>query len=245
MAAIAALDLITDAFYEIGAYGPGDPVPPHDNDLAFRILNRLIAASNTNRANIFTKRIDLWTTQNQKQFYTIGQDPDGVLVPDWNGARPVSIERANLLLPTSPTVRKPIQILDDSQWSEIRLQQINTWPQRLYNDGANPLSSIFLWPIPDGAYQIELYTWQQNAQLQDYTSELIYPPGYEEFWLYNFAVRLCGPFSRPVTPDLREMARSSAAAIQSFNTQSPLLASDPSLRDSSGSLYNWLTGMNE
>jgi hypothetical protein len=53
------LDIATDAFIELGVYGPGETVSPEDAALALRYANRLIANWNNERLTVYQRRIDL------------------------------------------------------------------------------------------------------------------------------------------------------------------------------------------
>lgn len=164
MAVIAANDLITEALEEIVAITAGDPLNATDAAKGLTGLNRLIDTGNIGRGNIYAERIDTWTLTIGKQTYTIGVDPAGVLVPDFAAARPVRLTRANLLLPSGGnTTRRKINVLTKDEWASKKSQNIAGLPVDLYNDGADPLSKYYIYQIPDQAYVIETYSWQQLA----------------------------------------------------------------------------------
>jgi hypothetical protein len=212
-------------------------------------MNAMIAASNTSSANIFTRRLDQYVMVANKQAYTIG-DPAGILT-DLAGVRPIRIEHdgVNLFLTTSPVIRRPIKVLTQAQWADIRLQEVYTYPAYVYYDEANyepaatPVRAPTLrfHPIPADAYPWEMYSWQQNAQLASVTSEIVFPPGYDEYWIYNLALRIAPMLGAPITTLVAEMARKSEAAVQSLNARSPMLSTDPALAGKHGTFFNWLS----
>ncbi len=165
MAVIAANDLITESLEEITAITAGDPLNATDAAKGLTVLNRLIDTGNIGRGNIYTERIDQYTLTIGKQTYTIGVDPSGVATADLAGLRPVRLTRCNLLLPSTGTtvVRRKINLLTKDQWSRKQVQNIAGMPVDLYNDGADPLSKYYIYQVPDQAYVIETYSWQQLA----------------------------------------------------------------------------------
>ncbi len=212
------------------------------------ILNSLMDSLNTKRGNIFTVASTKWPTQASRQSYTIGKDPTGNSIADWDGARPQRIERANLLLPTSPTVRRPLKIWNDKEWAAIRLQEVYTYPEGLYNDGAYPLSTIYFKPIPDGAYQIELFTWQALGGFVSLEDSVVFPPGYQRMLEYNLAVELIPryPVQSKLTPIQQQLviatAAKSKADVQGMNTASPKIGTADVGTGRTRGGFNWASG---
>lgn len=219
--------------------GPGRGPSTAQKADALMVLNRWLDLQNIVKSAIYTVGINLWPTVANQQSYTLGAGGN------WNGPRPANITQANLLLPTSPTVRRPISILDDTEWARITLQQVYTYPQVLYNDGAYPLSTIYLRPIPDAIYQIELYTWQAiGTGGLVITDNVSFPPGYEHMLVNNLAMRLSEVFGTVPAPTVPLEAQRSLAAVRGKNIASPKIAANtPFTGRRGGGGFNWGTGM--
>lgn len=230
---LTVLDLITEGLEEITASSPGETLETADQAKALAVLIRMVEASNVNRANIASLRVDTWTLTPNVQTYTIG--PAG----HFTTARPINIERANLILTTG--VRRKLNLLDDDQWAAKKYLAATGPPLDLYNDGNYPASTYSFYPKPDQAYQFETYTWQQFAQTT-VGDVLAIPPGYYEFWLYSLAIRLCGPFGKTAPATTIELFNEARAAVQSLNCTSPRMATDGDLPGGRGGLYNWMSG---
>lgn len=232
-------DLLYEGLRVAGVTMGPDRIPstPQFND-ALRTFNRMIGFFNTNRLNIFTMQINQWPTVIGTQTYTIG--PSG----DWDTDRPQEIYRANMLFNTSPVIRRKLNLLSDAQWSEIALQDVQTFPNSLYNDGAYPLSKIYFYPELSEVFEIELYTWQALTTAINLDALVAYPPGYDEAIVNNLAVRLITVFKPKLAPGevnlVIEMARVSLAGIQSLNCISPRLKND--METGNGGWYNYATG---
>lgn len=163
---VAANDLIIDSLEEINAMTAGDPLNATDGAKGLTVLNRMIDTTNAGRGNISSERLDTYTLTIGKQNYSIGVDPSGAQTADLAGPRPMGLSRVNLLLSApSNTVRRKVDLLTKTQWSQRSVINVAGMPIELYNDEADPLSTWKFYMIPDQAYQIEAYTWQQRAQI--------------------------------------------------------------------------------
>src|ERR1700685_4090849 len=91
--------IVTEALENLQAMAAGDPLNATDGAKGLAVLNRLIDSSTIAKGNVFTERIDTWTTVIGQQTYTIGVDPAGIQTATLTPAdRPVRVTRANLLL---------------------------------------------------------------------------------------------------------------------------------------------------
>jgi hypothetical protein len=242
MAALQAVDLITEALEEIGAIAAGDPLTTVDGAKGLAVLNRMILSSNNSRGAIVSERVDTYTLQTGVQNYTIGVDPAGILTSTFTGPRPLGLSRVNLLMPSGGnTVRRKINILTTAQWSAKTLTSVTGLPIEIYNDGGNPQSTWSFYQIPDRAWQIEAYTWQQFAALAALTTAIQAPPGCYEFWLYGLALLLCALFGRTAAATTIALYQEAKTNYESMNAESPRIASDGDHASGAG-LYNWLSG---
>jgi hypothetical protein len=238
-----ALDLISDALMEIGVQGSDDQTPDIcDAQLALRYLNRLIETSNITPGSIYTIRKDIFTLTPQKQDYTIGVDPAGIIVPDFQAPRPNRIESIVLQLQSVPGIVRdaPMVSLTDAEWANQRITAVYAIPKEYHYEPSHPLGAISFFPAPSSAYVIEMRTWHQVEQIRDLHEPLLLPPGYGDFWLYQLAIRLCGPFGRPISQQLMEMERRSVAVVTAMNVHPPRLGSDPAI--AGRGCFNWMTG---
>lgn len=211
---------------------------------AFQSLNRMLDAWNNQRLNIYTTRIDRYTLTPSKTSYTIGPD----VRADFNAPRPHKITNANIVTTTGGSeVHLPLRIITDQQWAWKRLREIpTTIPTELYDDGAFPVSRLYLWGYPTVANDLELFTWSLLTQYaaQDDTVQL--PPAYLDGIVYNLAVRLSGQFGTMLRPDVDREATRLRGIIKAGNAPAPQIASaDYGMRGRGGSSFNYLSGGNK
>ena len=210
-----------------------------------QVFQNMVDTSNASRPAIFSEVENKFPTVNQQQTYSWG--PGGT----WNAPRPVKITQANFLMPTSPTIRRPMKIWTRQQWAAITLQAIYTYPEGLYCDmaekaldGTVGASNVYLEPIPDGAYQIETFSWAPNAAPAALNTSIAFPPGYAEYWLNGLAIRLAPLHGLPIPDSVLRVYNQAARGLGILNTAQacPRLGTDVEL-ESGGGLYNYLTGL--
>ncbi len=195
--------------------------------------NRLLASWNCNGHIVFTTSIDQYPLNAGQKIFSIG--PGG----DFNGPRPIYVREANFLFPTNPTLRIPIKILDDDEWSKIGVQDIigaPTW--YLYYDGsydANGRGKIYIVGQPPTGYQLELFTWQAlKADFTATTDAFIFPPGYEKALVSNLAIEATMLYplesvvarNEPALALLEKQAMKDLRALVVLNSSSPVLRSE-------------------
>lgn len=94
---------------------PGRPPAPEQITEAINEENRMIGSWNVDPLKIFTENRSIYTTIPNQQTNTIGIDPTGTSVADFNGPRPFAINAANLLL--YPSTDPPPNPLASGGWN--------------------------------------------------------------------------------------------------------------------------------
>lgn len=173
--------------------------------------------------------------------YTIG--PTGDLAT----SRPNGLTGAGLLLggniPTA-TVEIPRSLYTDDAYEAIQIKELqNALFTGVFFNATSPNATISLWPVPNTTLnQIVIYRLDQMGPFQSLTATYVLPPGGDEMLEYNLAVRLCIPYKRPVTPDLRQMAMESLANFKRQNYKFNDLPNDYQMGNNHLGLYNIDTG---
>lgn len=189
---------------------------------ALRAANRMLGVWNTNGLVIpYVQTEALFTLTLGQQAYTMG--PSG----DIDTTRPQRIERANLV--RSDGTRKELELIEVDRWADLRTPDESGEPERVYSNRAPGLVTLLIWPQPDDAAQLELFTWHLLERLETEAQEVTWPDGYEEAFVYNLGVRLATMFQLPVNADVREIARTSLSDVQSLNAPAPTMQCDPSI----------------
>lgn len=209
-------------------------------------LNSLLDSWTADRLNIYTIEDSIYNLVVNQQAYTIGIDPTGILTADFSVARPERIRNANIITQTSApqATRVPLELLNDDGWANIRVRNTgSSIPQQLYDDYNSPLSTLYLWPFPNAAAQLEIFSWRALTQITDQTDAISLPPSYRRALEYNLALELSPRWPNfPVHPNTIRFAMEAKAALQAINAPEPVMSCDPALLSVKKSTFNYITG---
>lgn len=182
--------------------------------------------------------------------YTLG--PNGTLVStSGTSVRPVKIERAKLVLAsTGLPVYLEVYRGSYDDFANLALQQIpGALPKFLYCDYAYPTANVYLVPQDQGGDTLELYDWTPMPALQTVNDLINLPPGYDDWFVNNLAVRLASIFEERgawVSDDTRLEARKGEAFIMRQNNAAPKLTSDaPHSNSRRRGDFNYFDGMDK
>ncbi len=233
-----ALAIITDAMVEIGAYASGDTIAPvHEQLGLLRFQNQLDAWQADYLSLNLQDRVTFSLTSGTSTF-TIGAT--GNLVT----TRPVYVEGVNYIIPgTTPTTEVPMASMDDDQYMAISQKSLSSsLPQMFYYNATMPYGTMFVWPTVSQTVVLALYLNHGIDVPAALTSSVTGPPGYAEAFMYQLALRLCGPMARPVPEGLPQMAAAAYGRMRKPNVEPGIMGVDAALMPINGSGFNILTG---
>lgn len=225
------LGYITAALQEIGALGSGDTVEGSgDVEEALVHVNRMF---DDFAADQLTMLYLLRTTKalaSGTASYTIGTGGDVNIV------RPDEIQEAALVQDSTAAkpVEFPLDVLDQHQYARIPVKTAAGYPRAIFYDRAFSagLGRVWVFPIPNVAnMQLVLYSKSALVAFTALTSkaDFTFAPGYQSLFHYHLALRLAGPWGRPVTQELKDFAAVALDRIQRRNVEVKDLQMDPAL----------------
>lgn len=248
-----ALDIITDAFIEIGAVPPGENPSPEEAQWGLRKLNDLIDEWQARKAYVYSYLYNVYTLTPGLLPHTIG--PSGVATFSTAPApRPVRLESAALLLNIAPTqVDFLMNIRDHAWWAQQQVKNISTSvPTDVYYDPTFPDGSLYFWPVPNTNYQVRLQFWQMVSQFVSIQDPIggaggpgQWPEGYRNAIKLTLAEMLIPGSNRPANPMLVNKAKLARQAIFGNNNKSPRMRTVDSGMPRAGKGkpdFNWATG---
>ncbi len=233
-----ALSIISDAMVEIGAYTPGQTLANVHQQLGLlRFQNQL----NSWQADQLTLNLQTplpFTLTSGTSTFTIG--PTGNLVT----VRPTWIEGMTYQNPgSSPVTEVPMGPMDDDQYMALSQKQLpSSLPQLYHLKATMPNATVFVWPQVTQNVVLSIYLEQGIDVPATLTSSVTGPQGYAEAFMYQLALRLCGPMARPIPQGLPEMAAAAYARMCRPNVDPGLLGVDAALSPNVGGGFNVLTG---
>ncbi len=246
--AYSAYDMIYAAFRIAGILrGPRRGLSNSEIGDGQDCLNSLLDSWNAERLNVYAIKDEIFNLVVNKQSYTIGIDPAGLLTADFVTDRPERIRNANIITNVGggpQSTRVPMTLLNDDGWAGIRVRSTgSSIPQQLYDDYDSPLSTLNLWPFPNAAAQLELFSWKQLVQIVNPTDTISLPPAYRRALEFNLALELAPRWpSFPVHPQTVRSAMEAKASLQAINSPTPVMSCDPALLSAKKSTWNYLIG---
>lgn len=211
-----ARDLIQDALETLGEMGVGEPMSAEDAAYGLLRLNQLLDSWSTRRLFVYTINIASYPLIASNPDYQIG--PGGVFV----AARPLRIDAARILLLTGGHYVgvKDLDMLTQAEYVELSDKQATALiPEKLYNDGSYPNSTLSLYPAPTCAVpsKLELSTWTALPQFATLLTAFSFPPGYYSALLWSLVVELGPAYNKPPNEAQAAKALEAMAAIQNLN----------------------------
>lgn len=236
-------DLLRDALLEIAVYDPVEDVSPQIQALALLRLNSILDLWNAKREATYTVTYPTFTTTDALSPHTIG--PSGAT---WTVStqRPMEILAANRILSSGTSLaRIPLNIRDQQWWINQPTPNIEDGiPTDLYYSPSWPNGSVYLWPVPNAAFTMELQVRTILGQLAT-ADDFSLPPGYQRALTLTLAEDLTSPLSVPLSVSLVQKGRDARSAIFGANDGPVRIvtrdAGMPSAGTRSGG-FNWRTG---
>jgi len=241
---MTAQDIINNALQEIGVLAAGETCNSDDAAFSLGKLNRLLDNWNAESLFIYSTSLFQGTLTVGKNPHTIGPTGADFTV---STARPPKITEANLVLTDqTPNIFRPLVIVDDNWWMNNPVPSLSTQiPYYLYPNYSWPTAQLYLWPVPNDAYDIRLLIQTLFGSLtSDSTFSL--PPGYEDAVTLSLAEALSAPFEMPMSPILQKNAAEGRARVRSLNSEPSPMACDGAVQSMDSrpraSIANFLSG---
>lgn len=232
--------LCTDALLEVGILAAGETASAIDLGFTLTKLARLLDNWNAERAAVYATAFATYTMTAGLSPHTIGP----TLATWFATQRPVAIYGASLVLTGGSTgVFTGITLRDAQWWNAQSTPELeSTYPTDLYYQPDWPNGSLFFWPVPQAAYDVQLQIRVVLAELA-LDDVVTMPPGYLDATILTLAEDLCSAFGVPIPPTLPSKAAKARARIFANNDVTPRLRTqDAGMPSRAGGWFNWLTG---
>jgi hypothetical protein len=251
-------DLISDALKEISVIAAGEPGNGDDLQEGLNKLNDLLDLWNSRERAAWSQVFKTYTLTAGHQPHLLGP---GLSSPDFNtqapvdggtvsanSSRPSKIYAAAIVFNNlTPNVTAPIPIKDAKWWAYQRVKSLSSnVPTALYPQMDFPNLSLFLWPVPNFAYGLELETRGILSQVK-LSDPVSLPPGYKRALTLSLAEELLSCFPANGREDARLVSRAQQARQMIFNanSQPPTMETKDSGLPTvgcSGQYFNYITG---
>lgn len=217
-------DLITRSLRKLGVIASGEDPSSAESADGLESLNQLIENLSNERLLIpyFTK--DSLTLTPSTGEYTIGSGGD------FNTVRPLKIIKAVLKVTSqTPNFELPVDILNLEQWGNIVVKSTESdYPTEIYYDNnfASGLGKIFMYPVPDYANTLILYSQKILTSFAATTDTVTLPPGYKRMLEFNLAIDLAPEYGMEPSGAIQKVAMESKANLKRTNSKEWILGSE-------------------
>lgn len=211
-------DLVSAALRKLGVLASGETPSASEATDGLSEFNRMIDSWSTEKLLVYavTAEAPLTLVPGQAT-YTMGVAGDIT-------SRPVRIDRA---LIRDGQTDYPVRILSLDEYARIQNKSLqSTYPYGLYDDGGYPQRTITLYPVPNAAKSLILFTDRVLTGLATLDTSVSFPPGYEDACVCNLAVRLSVEYGKAVSEVLAQQAVGSKADIKRANLKPAYLRCD-------------------
>lgn len=180
-------------------------------------------------------------------FWTIGIDPTGAVIATIQAPRPIKITQAAIItqVGSAQATRVILDLLNKDGWAALSVTQTgSSIPTKLYCDYDYPISRLYFYPYPNGAAQLELFTWSGLQLFDDIGTAVLFPPGYRRALEYCLAVDLSSRYPQfQLNPRVERIAREAKSKLTALNAPSPEMSCDPALLSRKKNNWNYMTGL--
>ena len=207
-------DLIRATLRLIGAISSSETPNADESSDALEALNLMLGSWGASRfLSASTGKVT--KTMTGASSYTIG------VGGDINTTRPTAIYNAYW---STGGLDYPLTFLDYSDYQDIGIKTIGSIPEYIVLKPDNPLSTIFLFPVPaNGTLTLDNVRPATELTLAD---DLPYPPEWIRALKFNLAIELSPEFGFTVSPELVALAQESKAIVMRSMVTVPLARFD-------------------
>ena len=236
-------ELLIEALEDISVLAPGDPLDDTEATAALKKLTRVLDNLNAERAGVYASRPASYTLTADLNPHTIGPAASS---PTFTVTqRPVSIEAANLVVGSGvDAIHYPLDLVNQQWYENLSMPALSTWPYALWYSADWPLGRLYLFPVPDDDYGLQIWTRVVLSDLAlDDTFSM--PPGYLDAIIKTLGEMLA-PAYPPAVADVAGAAKARARVFANNDVQPSLATADAGLtgnRPGSGwTIINFLRG---
>jgi hypothetical protein len=212
-------DLIKSSLRIIGAIASGETPSADEASDALQTLNGILGSWSNQSLLVPSKAREVFTLVAGNQVYTIGD------LGTFNTTRPIKILSA-AIISAGQEFELPIRVLNQQQWSEVSAKSLLGSPTAIYAQGTYPLDTISVYPIPQAADQLIIYSMKPLTSFASINEEIEMHVGYDRALKYNLAVELAAEYGKQLPQEVFAIASESKSEIEALNSESVYLTSD-------------------
>ncbi len=223
----------------VGIIGEGESPNATQAQDALETFTDMLDSWSTERLTIWSITNELFNLVPGQQTYSMGPGAQ------FNTSRPTKVDTVSVRInpgtgPSQIDIRT--KILNTEQWASISVKATSsTWPTKVWVDYQNPNVQLNVWPIPQTANPLLIFSFKPIQDALVLTSPFVFPPGYSQACRYNLAALLGDEYNKPISETVARIAIDSKARIKRANFKTTLMTVDDAILEPDRS-FNYLTG---
>jgi hypothetical protein len=202
-------DIIKASLRKLRAVAAGETPKAEEYSDGLEALNQMIASFSAEKIYIFAVTMESFNLAAGTGSYTIGSGGD------FDTVRPKEITGA--FIRDSGGLDYPVKPRPMDEYRKIPDKSAAGRPRRLFYNPTAPLGTIYTYPVADAVEALWLFSLKAIADALTQTETLTLPPEYEEFLVYNLAIRIAPEYGREVPPAVAAVAGQTMDAIMNMN----------------------------
>jgi hypothetical protein len=213
---VQASAIVAAALKELNYLQSGSPVPGQLMVDGIELFNNILDDYNADGAKVYADVFSPYTITPNLNPHLIG--PTGTWVQT---QRPERINGIQIILTGGPQPYVYCKPRDAAWWANQPAPTVTAdYPTDFYFDPTWPDGSIYFWPVPTTAYDVQV--WQRQILTQVAPATVVsMPPGYNYAFRMVLARRWADPLRKPWTGKQEAAAVAAEALIMGNNVQVP------------------------
>lgn len=213
-------DLIARALRTSGRLDIGETPTANEKAAGLVVANHILQQWATEKLLTYAKVEITHTLTVGDGEYTIGSGGD------INTTRPLKIDYALVI---DGDIDYPLDVYQtEAGWQDLVYKPAEGLPDTLWYrpEFTSARGKIFIYPVPDVAYTLKMFAWQQFTAFAATTDTVTFPPGYEVALMWELAKQLAPEAGMPPPAHVVQMAASTKAQLKAINYQ-PIIPPNP------------------
>jgi len=212
-----ALDVLKRSMRMLGVYAIGENPSAEETADGITAFNALIGTL-SNGQMVYVKTLDTISLAAAQASVTVG--PSGSTIT----ARPVRVRPESYILYQG--VSYPLQVLTLQEYNDIGVKTTQGIPVGIWVQPSMPDITVTPWPIPSDAMTLMLWSDKVLSSTVTATTELSFPPGYEDAFAYLLAEAIAPEYEVELPKTVQVGVIRSRRLLKRTNLQVPKLKLD-------------------
>lgn len=209
--ASTALTIIKRALRLLGVYATGEEPSADESSDALAALNALMDSLSNDALQVFARSVDAIALSAGTASVTVG--PSGSTIT----GRPVEVLGQSFI--TVAGEDHPLELYTLDQYNAIREKTERGLPSAIYVQADMPDVTVYVWPVPEQAATLNLWSNKQIRQFTSLTTELALPPGYERMLAFMLAEEIAPEYDREPPATVVRKAAEARLLIMATNSE--------------------------